>query len=198
LVRKRKPAGNSRTLRKPFAPTVGFPKIRNHCFSFVSLAPIHDGYLNRRRISLPWGSVARAVVTTSHARAARANDGASLSEIARIGRQHHSQGRFDDAIASLEAAVALAQTHPGGPAPAETLASLQAQLANAFMARGDLGSAAERYEAALRLAPDLTACWCNLGNVRLESGRAEDASSIARHCSSIPPIGPRAPTWCRR
>src|SRR5262249_22106285 len=93
----------------------------------------------------------------------------------------------DDAIAALQAAVARAQGDSPDRAPAEAVARVHAQLADAFMARGNLGSASENYKAALRLAPDLTACWCNLGHVHLESGRAQDAITLYRQALQLNP-----------
>jgi tetratricopeptide (TPR) repeat protein len=43
------------------------------------------------------------------------------------------------------------------------------------MVRGDLESAAANYKAALRLIPGLTACWCNLGNIHVQTGKPQDA-----------------------
>ena len=57
-------------------------------------------------------------------------------------------------------------------------AELHSKLGNACMIDGDLEGAAANYKAALRLAPHLTSCWCNLGNVHLKTGRAEDAVAL--------------------
>ena len=46
------------------------------------------------------------------------------------------------------------------------------------MIRGDLESAGENYKAALRLAPHLTDCWCNFGNVHLKLGKSQDAIAL--------------------
>ena len=43
------------------------------------------------------------------------------------------------------------------------------------MVLGDLEAAAANYKAALRLAPHLTDCWCNFGNVYLKIGKPQDA-----------------------
>ena len=43
---------------------------------------------------------------------------------------------------------------------------------------GELELAGLNYTAALRIAPHLTACWCNLGNVQMQSGNAEDAIAL--------------------
>ena len=43
---------------------------------------------------------------------------------------------------------------------------------------GDLEAAAANYKAALRLAPHLTDCWCNFGNVHLKIGKSQDAIKL--------------------
>lgn len=55
------------------------------------------------------------------------------------------------------------------------------------MLRGDLELAAENYKAALRLAPHLTFCWCNLGNVHLKSGRAKEAIALYLQALTLNP-----------
>jgi tetratricopeptide (TPR) repeat protein len=56
--------------------------------------------------------------------------------------------------------------------PAEMIAGLHAELGNAYMRRG---LASGNCKAALRLAPYLTSSWCDLGDVHLKRGRAQDA-----------------------
>jgi Flp pilus assembly protein TadD len=46
------------------------------------------------------------------------------------------------------------------------------------MVRGDLEFAASNYRAALRLAPQLTSCWCNLGNVHVKAGKPQEAIAL--------------------
>ena len=55
------------------------------------------------------------------------------------------------------------------------------------MIGGDLDLAAESYSAALRLQPDMTSCWCNLGNVYQRWDRAQDAIQLYLHALSIDP-----------
>jgi tetratricopeptide (TPR) repeat protein len=63
-------------------------------------------------------------------------------------------------------------------AATDVAADLHAALANAFMLCDDLDAAAENYKAALRLSPHLVACWCNLGNVHLRTGMAQEAIAL--------------------
>jgi Flp pilus assembly protein TadD len=65
-----------------------------------------------------------------------------------------------------------------GVEQAAAAATLHSRLGNACMIDGDLQGAETNYKAALRLAPHLTSCWCNLGNVHLQTGRAEDAVAL--------------------
>ena len=55
------------------------------------------------------------------------------------------------------------------------------------MIHGDLESAAANYRAALRLAPHLTDCWCNLGNVQLRTGRPQDAIALYGQALTLNP-----------
>jgi tetratricopeptide (TPR) repeat protein len=66
-------------------------------------------------------------------------------------------------------------------------AELHSRLGNACMIKDDLEGAEANYKAALRLAPDLTACWCNLGTVHLKTGRARDAVTLYVHALSLNP-----------
>ena len=95
-----------------------------------------------------------------------------------IGREHYSAGRIDEAIAAYEGGLAVFETDPPGSASLQTASDLHSNLANACMIRGDLEAAAANYKAALRLAPHLTSCWCNLGNVHLKSGKPHQAIAL--------------------
>ena len=90
-----------------------------------------------------------------------------------IGLEHRAAGRIEQAIAAYQAGLAVVANEP--PASVETVSELHSNLGNACMLRGDLELAAENYRAALRLAPQLTSCWCNLGNVK-----TGEASRVSR------------------
>ncbi|MBR0788095.1 tetratricopeptide repeat protein [Bradyrhizobium manausense] len=100
-----------------------------------------------------------------------------IANLLRAGREHYRRGEIRPAIAVFQAGLALAATVSIGVA-VDGAADLHAALANAFMLCDDIGSAAENYKAALRIAPHLVACWCNLGIVHQRSGRAQDAISL--------------------
>ncbi|HEV2155887.1 tetratricopeptide repeat protein [Bradyrhizobium sp.] len=93
------------------------------------------------------------------------------------GREHYRRGNLRDAIAIFQAGLALAATMAIGAAGG-VAADLHAALANAFMLCDDIDSAGENYKAALRLAPHLVACWCNLGIVHQRSGMAQQAIAL--------------------
>ena len=120
---------------------------------------------------------------------ARARAGASRPPAASTTRLPHSD------------AASMPQTvmRPNPQAMA-TKAELYAKLGNVYTMRGDLGLAGvSNYKAALRLEPGLSTCWCNLGNVHLQTGRApgRDRAVSAGAQSSIRSIGRREPIWCR-
>jgi tetratricopeptide (TPR) repeat protein len=101
----------------------------------------------------------------------------SASDLLRAGREHYRRGEIRSAISVFQAGLALAATVSIGVA-VDGVADLHAALANAFMLCDDIGSAAENYKAALRIAPHLVACWCNLGIVHQRSGQTQDAISL--------------------
>jgi tetratricopeptide (TPR) repeat protein len=75
----------------------------------------------------------------------------------------------------------------GDGTSADEISALHSRLGNACMIRNDLEGAAANYKAALRLAPHLTSCWCNLGNVHLKTGRAADAIALYVHVLTLNP-----------
>jgi tetratricopeptide (TPR) repeat protein len=103
--------------------------------------------------------------------------GSSAAHWLRIGQEHYAAGRKDDAFAAFQLGLAAVEAQPAGATPVETIAELHSKLGNACMVRGDLGSAAANYKAALRLMPGLTACWCNLGNIHVQTGKPQDATA---------------------
>ena len=93
----------------------------------------------------------------------------------RIGLEYYTAGKIDDAIAAYRRGLAAAEKEPPGSISAGTIAELHSHLGNAGMVRGDLALAGASYKAALRLAPHLTSCWCNLGNAHHKAGKPQDA-----------------------
>ena len=96
----------------------------------------------------------------------------------RIGLEHYGAGRTGEAIAAFQLGLASVGNESPGTVSVETISELHAKLGNACLLRGDLESAGENYKAALRLAPHLTDCWCNFGNVQLKLGKSQDAIAL--------------------
>lgn len=92
-----------------------------------------------------------------------------------LGQEHHSAGRLDEAIGCYHSGLLAAGHDAANHLAMATKAELHAKLGNAHMVRGQLELAGLNYTAALRIAPHLTACWCNLGNVQMQVGNAEGA-----------------------
>ena len=116
--------------------------------------------------------------------------GEADSSIARqlhIGMEYYIAGRIDEAIAAYQQGLSAVERELSGRVSAETISELHARLGNACMLRGDLEFAAENYKAALRLAPHLTFCWCNLGNVRLKTGKPHDAVALYVQALTLDP-----------
>ena len=78
-------------------------------------------------------------------------------------------------MAAYRRGLATAGDEVPGCIAVETVSELHAKLGDACMIKGDFECAAANYKAALRLAPHLVSCWCNLGNVQLRIGKARDA-----------------------
>jgi tetratricopeptide (TPR) repeat protein len=93
----------------------------------------------------------------------------------RIGLEHYTAGRINEAISAYQTGLAAAEKEPPGTISVAAIADLHSHLGNAGMVRGDLGLAAANYKAALRLAPHLTSCWCNLGNAHHKVGKPQEA-----------------------
>jgi tetratricopeptide (TPR) repeat protein len=93
----------------------------------------------------------------------------------RTGMEYYTAGRIEEAMAAYQAGLAAALNESSSGVSHETIADLHARLGNACMLRNDFESAAASYKAALRLAPHLTSCWCNLGNVHQKTGKPQEA-----------------------
>jgi tetratricopeptide (TPR) repeat protein len=94
------------------------------------------------------------------------------------GQEFYAQGRIEQAIAAYRCGLDAAGDDATNHLAMATKAELHAKLGNAHMVRGELALAGMNYTAALRIAPHLTACWCNLGNVQQQSGNAQDSIAL--------------------
>jgi tetratricopeptide (TPR) repeat protein len=113
--------------------------------------------------------------------------GSLVARQLRAGLEHYAAGRNDAAIAAYQRGLTAAGNEPPGCVSVETIAELHSKLGNAFMVRGDLEQAAANYKAALRLKPELTSCWCNLGNVHLKTGKPQDSITLYLHALKLDP-----------
>jgi tetratricopeptide (TPR) repeat protein/glutathione synthase/RimK-type ligase-like ATP-grasp enzyme len=95
-----------------------------------------------------------------------------------IGLERYAAGRIEEAIAAYQRGLIPLENESPDAVPIDTIADLHSNLANACMVRGDLEFAASNYKAALRLAPQLTSCWCNLGNVHVQVGKPQEAIAL--------------------
>ena len=101
--------------------------------------------------------------------------GSFIAQQLGVGLECSAAGRLEEAIAAYQRGLAAVEKELPAETPIETISELHSRLGNACMVRGDLDLAAENYKAALRLAPHLTDCWCNLGNVQHKTGKPQDA-----------------------
>jgi tetratricopeptide (TPR) repeat protein/glutathione synthase/RimK-type ligase-like ATP-grasp enzyme len=95
-----------------------------------------------------------------------------------IGQAHYAAGEIAEAIVAYQRGLVSAQAAASDELTPHIIPELHAGLGNAFLFGGELDWAAANFKAALRLNPQITACWCNLGNVQLQLGRHQDAISL--------------------
>jgi tetratricopeptide (TPR) repeat protein len=103
------------------------------------------------------------------------------------GRDHYAAGRIDEAIVVLQAGLDAAGGDSANSPTDEMMVGLHTELGNAYLARGQVNLASANYEAALRLAPHLTSCWCNLGDVRLRKSRVQEAIPLYLQALKLDP-----------
>jgi tetratricopeptide (TPR) repeat protein/glutathione synthase/RimK-type ligase-like ATP-grasp enzyme len=105
----------------------------------------------------------------------------------RTGLEYYAAGAIEEAIAAYRRGLAVVEDESPGRLSVETISQLHSNLGNACMVRGDLEFATANYKAALRLAPQLTACWCNLGNVQLKTGKPQQAIALYLQALTLNP-----------
>src|ERR1700682_4432588 len=105
----------------------------------------------------------------------------------RGGQDYYGAAGFQQAIAVNRHHLATLENGSADGASVGNISELHSMLGNACMLKDDLEGAEANYKAALRLAPHLTSCWCNLGNVHLKTGRAEDAVALYVHALTLNP-----------
>jgi len=115
-------------------------------------------------------------MTASAAARVEAEPAASLAERQlRLGLECLKAGRLEQAVAAFQSGLAVA----AAPAESsETIATLHQKLGEAAALRGDFELACRNYQAALRLAPDLTNCWCKFADLHLLAGKHQQAIAL--------------------
>ena len=111
----------------------------------------------------------------------------SVARQLRMGLESLAAGKIDEAIEAFQRGLAAVEDESCGVVSTETVSELHSKLGNACMLRGDHELAAENYKAALRLAPHLTFCWCNLGNVHLKTGKPHEAIALYLQALTLNP-----------
>jgi len=112
--------------------------------------------------------------------AGASTDSAAAGSIAQqhlqIGLALYKSGKAADAIAAFR--NGLAEAEKGGAESTETLSELHAWLGNAAAGCGDFQLASVNYQAALKIAPHLTNCWCSFGDLHLRHGQHQAAIEL--------------------
>jgi tetratricopeptide (TPR) repeat protein len=85
-------------------------------------------------------------------------------------------GDPEQAIAAFQLGLAAAATPTAESC--ETIATLHQKLGEAAALRGDFELASGSYQAALRLAPQLTGCWCKFADLHLVAGKHQEAIAL--------------------
>jgi tetratricopeptide (TPR) repeat protein len=93
----------------------------------------------------------------------------------RTGLKLYGEGKPADAIAAFRQGLAAAEKAAPGTELTETVSELHARLGNVAAACGDFQLASSSYQAALKIAPHLTNCWCSFGDLHLRHGQHQTA-----------------------
>src|SRR6185312_7991085 len=96
-------------------------------------------------------------------------DGSNVQQHLRSGLQLFGDGKTKEAVAAFQRG--LAEAERAGTESAETMSDLYARLGNMAASCGDFQTASINYQAALKIAPHLTNCWCDFGDLHLRLGQ---------------------------
>jgi tetratricopeptide (TPR) repeat protein len=91
----------------------------------------------------------------------------------RLGLKLYSEGKAADAIAAFQ--HGLAEAEKTGTESIETRSGLHAKLGKVAANCGDFQLASVNFQAALKMAPHLTNCWCSFGDLHLRCGQHQTA-----------------------
>jgi tetratricopeptide (TPR) repeat protein len=95
-----------------------------------------------------------------------------------IGARLSEAGQIKQAIAAFAGGLAAAERAPQGAESIEMISQLHVRLADAAACCGDFDLAAPNYQAALRMAPHLTDCWCSFADLHLRCGEYQKAVNL--------------------
>jgi Flp pilus assembly protein TadD len=117
--------------------------------------------------------------TTASAGASSNSDtgGSIAQQQLRAGLELYRAGKIVDAIAAFRLGLAAAENAQESES-AETVAELHAKMGNAAASSGDFQLASLNYQAALKIAPHLTNCWCSFGDLYLRNGQHQRAIEL--------------------
>jgi tetratricopeptide (TPR) repeat protein len=102
--------------------------------------------------------------------------GSVAQQYLRVGLVLYGEGKAADAIAAFQ--QGLTEAEKTRAESTETVSDLHARLANAAATSGDFKLASVNFQAALRIAPHLTNCWCSFGDLHLRCGQHQTAIEL--------------------
>ena len=103
-------------------------------------------------------------------------EGSIVQQCLHEGMQLFRDGRATEAIAAFQRG--LREAEKAGTESAETMSDLYARLGNVAAACGDFQLASVNYQAALKIAPHLTNCWCSFADLHLRCGQHQTAIQL--------------------
>jgi len=103
-------------------------------------------------------------------------EGSIVQQYLRSGMQLFRDGKTADAIAAFQQGIAEAEK--AGTESVETMSDLYAKLGNVAAASGNFRMASVNYQAALKIAPHLTNCWCSFADLHLRHGQHQIAIQL--------------------
>lgn len=103
-----------------------------------------------------------------------------------IGLKLVGAGQAGEAISAFARGLAAAEKAQGAES-VETVSQLHAKLADVAMRCGDFNLAGANYQAALRMAPHLTNCWCSFADLHLRCGEHQKAVELYLEALKLDP-----------
>ena len=115
-------------------------------------------------------SLASGAITNAEA------EGSLVQQYLRVGQQLFRDGKPMEAIAAFQ--QGLAEAEKAGTESVETMSDLYAKLGNVAAANGNFRMASVNFQAALKIAPHLTNCWCSFADLHLRHGQHQIAIEL--------------------